>query len=140
MPVTAILSEGFKGQSGLTKVYIPGSIKTIPSLSFEECTNLTEVILGDGVETIEAGPFIHCGQIDYIYIPNSVTHIEGILILSSTTDIFTTLYIQNGADTSEYQPQWNKYIYEFGDMSMGSDEVFKDLNVVWVDACPESLL
>ncbi|MBO5091300.1 MAG: leucine-rich repeat protein [Clostridia bacterium] len=140
LPVTSILSEGFKGQAGITKAYIPGSIKTIPSLSFEECTNLAEVILGDGVETIESGPFIHCEQITSIYIPKSVSFIEGILILSSTTDIFTTLYIQNGADTSGYQSQWNKYIYEFGDMSIGSYDVFRDLNVVWVDACPESLL
>lgn len=142
LPVTAILIEGFKGQDKITEVYIPGSVKTIEMDAFSYCTSLTKVVLEEGVESLGTCVFEYCDNIDSIYIPKTVTQIDSPLIITNSLDIGTTLYCQRGADTSNWASDnsvehWDKYMYA---PALELSDLYKELNVVWVDACPESLL
>ena len=142
LPVTAILIEGFKGQDKMTEVYIPGSVKTIEMNAFSSCTSLTKVVLEEGVESLGTCVFEYCDNIDSIYISKTVTQIDSPLIITNTLDIGTTLYCQRGADTSNWASHngveyWDKYMYA---PALELSDLYKDLGVVWVDACPEDLL
>ena len=108
--------------------------------AFSYCTSLTKIVLEEGVETIGAGAFAYCDNIDSIYIPKTVIQIDSPLIITQLEEISTTLYCQNGADTSNWASldgveYWDKYLY-----CLSESYPYRDLNVVWVDACPESLL
>lgn len=51
-PVTAIARQAFSGNTNITSVTIPDSVKSLGYLSFYNCTNLTRVVIGSGVESI----------------------------------------------------------------------------------------
>lgn len=73
--VTSIWYQVFMRNSTITSITIPGSIKTIETWQFQDCSNLKSVNLGDGVETISYQAFTSCDRLESINIPNSVTSI-----------------------------------------------------------------
>ncbi len=50
--VTAINDELFKNNKDMTKLVIPGTVKTIGVAAFAGCTNLEEIVLDEGIKTI----------------------------------------------------------------------------------------
>ena len=73
LPVREI-SEGAFGNTNITSVTIPSSVKTIGPDAFGSCTSLTSVTLSTGLTTIEANAFHHT-SFTSINIPSSVTSI-----------------------------------------------------------------
>ena len=70
---TELLKSLFEnGQTTITSVVIPDSVKTIGDYAFIRCTALTSVTLGSGVEHIGNCAFECCNQITSISIPASV--------------------------------------------------------------------
>lgn len=57
--------ECFKGQTTLTYVQLPSSLKEIPESCFEDCTALEHIVLPSGVTTIGAGAFEGCTSLTY---------------------------------------------------------------------------
>ena len=55
--VVAVGNNGFKGNTALKTVSMPGSVKSIGASAFSGCTGLTKVIFGNKIETIGTGAF-----------------------------------------------------------------------------------
>ena len=75
--VTFIDEEAFVNNDTITRVVIPGSVRTIGRWSFNNCTRLEEVVIEQGVQTIGFGAFVACPALKKINIPKSVKTIEG---------------------------------------------------------------
>lgn len=94
-PVTATGEMAFRGNSSITKITLPETLKIIGHESFEDCSALTsidipgsveridhwafrydnaltEVILHDGLKYIGEYSFSDCGNIEELIIPNTV--------------------------------------------------------------------
>lgn len=61
-------------ESGIEKVQIPGTVKTIEACAFLRCANLRAIDLPDSLETIKKGAFAQCG-LKSVEIPHNVTDI-----------------------------------------------------------------
>ena len=66
-PVEFIDVEAFKGQSNITSVKIPDSVKSIQRSAFEGC-GLEKLYLGRGIVMIAGGAFTNCFMLKDIYI------------------------------------------------------------------------
>ena len=74
-PVTAIDSGAFFGNTVLTKVTFPATVKNIGSSSFAGCTALAEIKLANGLETIGYRAFSGCKALSAVELPESVQEI-----------------------------------------------------------------
>ena len=97
--VTSIWYQVFMRNSTVTSITIPGSIKTIETWQFDDCSNLKSVNLGDGVETISYQAFTGCDRLESINIPNSVTSIGNQAFYGCSS--LKSLIIGNGITTIE---------------------------------------
>ncbi|MBQ7725617.1 MAG: leucine-rich repeat domain-containing protein, partial [Clostridia bacterium] len=70
--ILAIDDQAFYGQTGLTEIAIPNSVKTIGYSAFCECSSLKKVTIGKSVETIDPYAFYRCTNLAEITLPNSL--------------------------------------------------------------------
>jgi len=70
--VTAIASNAFSGEAGITNISLPKTIEHIGAGAFEGCTSLEEINIPEGVSAIGAGAFSGCESLQKISIPSSV--------------------------------------------------------------------
>lgn len=61
LPVTAIASRAFYGESGITALRLPNTVSEIGANAFNKCTELEEVVFSEGLKTIDASAFAKCG-------------------------------------------------------------------------------
>lgn len=54
---------------------IPGSVKTIPTSAFYECSGLRSLTLEDGIETIGTAAFCKCTSLVNFTMPRSITRL-----------------------------------------------------------------
>lgn len=69
------IHKGAFMESGLTKIILPGNIKTIEEDTFNGCSNLTIISIPEGVRSIEKSAFEYCTKLTSIVIPDSVISI-----------------------------------------------------------------
>ncbi len=74
--VTTIENQAFIKQSKLKKINLPNTLKSIGSYAFYK-TGLTSVILPDGVEELKEFSFAYMDNLTKIYIPGTVSTLEG---------------------------------------------------------------
>ena len=72
LPVKEIGSYAFDGCSGITSVYVPGSVELIGQRAFRDCTSLESVTLCDGLLRIRGYAFEGCTSLTSIVIPSTV--------------------------------------------------------------------
>ena len=73
--VQEIKADAYKGQPDITKVIIPGTIKTIGANAFANCGNLVEVVFIDNAPSIESignGAFENCTSLTNINLPGKL--------------------------------------------------------------------
>ena len=63
---------GLKGFSKLTAVYLPGTMTTIGSYAFQNCTALTTVAMAEGLTGIGDQAFMGCTALESVTIPSTV--------------------------------------------------------------------
>lgn len=68
-PVTSIAGNGFRGNTNITRVIIPGCIKTIERLDY---TSIQSITLEEGVEVIDECAFLGSNLLTEINIPSSL--------------------------------------------------------------------
>ena len=73
--VTSIGSWAFEDCTGLTSITIPDSVTSIGDFAFYNCTGLRSVTIGNGVTNIGGSAFSRCTGLTSITIPDSVTSI-----------------------------------------------------------------
>ena len=73
--LVSIGDEAF-GQTGITAVFIPDSVKTIGSCAFQGCYNLRKIKLPATLDCIGFAIFENCSMLTDIQIPDTVTSIE----------------------------------------------------------------
>lgn len=59
-------------ETAITSIDIPGGVKTISTLCFDECTALETVNIGEGVQDIDSYAFFRCSALKSIDLPKSV--------------------------------------------------------------------
>lgn len=72
VPVTTIEKEAFKQCTSLTRVTIPGSVKSIKQSAFSWCEKLKSVIIEDGVKEIGNYAFMDCHGLGKVGLPDSI--------------------------------------------------------------------
>lgn len=73
----AIAENAFWGNSSLTKVTLPASLRSINGSAFSDCTALTDIELPDGLESLDGFAFSGCTSLTTATIPATVTSIGG---------------------------------------------------------------
>ena len=73
--VTSIGSSAFANCTSLTQVTIPNSVSSISDSAFENCTGLANIIIPNSVTSIGNSAFSSCSSLTSVTIPNSVTSI-----------------------------------------------------------------
>gem|GEM_PF-3661906 len=88
-PVTLIGEKAFYGNTALTEVTIPNSVKFIGSNAFSHCSALETVNLPELIKSLSCGLFSYCTSLKNVMIPSSVTNIGYIAFYHcfSLTDI-----------------------------------------------------
>lgn len=74
--------------SGIMRIVIPSSVKTIPEYCFSYCQNLKEVVIPEGITSIENGAFEDCNQLADLIIPDSVSVVNNDLISLNCNLVF----------------------------------------------------
>ena len=69
---TKISDNAFIGLRNLTKILIPGSVKSIGYGAFRQCNNVVSVDVQDGVESIDAYAFQSCAKLETVNIAGTV--------------------------------------------------------------------
>jgi hypothetical protein len=77
LPVTAIGKSAFYGNSTVTDVTIPSSVRTLEDYAFWFCLALTNITIPGSVTSIGDGAFQSCTALPTISIPESVTNLPG---------------------------------------------------------------
>lgn len=72
--VTELGDFAFYSCYKLTKINLPGKLKTLPKGVFAGCSGLKTIQLPDGLETIEDRAFIGCTSLESITIPEGLTN------------------------------------------------------------------
>lgn len=99
--------------SGLRKLTIPGSVKTVDSWIVADCRYLTQIELKSGVERIERNAFNKCKNLQKLTIPKTVSYIYPERLgdfSSSETDQNPKIYGVKGSYAEKYT---KKYNYKF---------------------------
>lgn len=81
--VTEIGTYAFSGQTNITKVVIPSTMKTIGENAFENCTSIKEIEFANGcvLDVIGKNVFLGCRSLETISLPDGITVIpEGAFI------------------------------------------------------------
>lgn len=80
----------FRNCTGLTKVVIPGNVKSIGDWAFAGCSNLEEIVFEEGVEKLVVYAFVDCPKLNSVTLPKSITSIknENILTENKSTRVF----------------------------------------------------
>ena len=73
--VVGIVSDAFRGCSGLTSVTIPTSVTSIGDYAFDGCSGLKSITIPTSVTSIGNYVFYGCSGLTSVTIPNSVTSI-----------------------------------------------------------------
>ncbi|MCL2142896.1 MAG: leucine-rich repeat domain-containing protein, partial [Methanomassiliicoccaceae archaeon] len=102
---TTIVAYPANFDLGLSTVFtIPNGVTRIAAYAFNSC-RLTEVVIPDGVTTIGAFAFGSSSSLLYIYLPSTVTNLEGALFNGvNAIRIFTAPTTMSSA-TQAYQGQ-----------------------------------
>ena len=74
--VVGIAEGAFMNCTDLTKIVIPGTVKTIGKNAFYGCSQLSQVSMDGGVATIGRSAFANCMNLTSITLPNSVTELD----------------------------------------------------------------
>lgn len=61
----------------LKSLTFPSTLKSIGHSAFRECNKLEQLKINDGLESIGYLAFSYCEMLESVFIPNSVTHLEG---------------------------------------------------------------
>lgn len=87
----------FMQRTAITSVTIPGTVKTIGSSAFGDCTGLANITINNGVEDIEGDAFANCTNLVNLTIPGSVTNIGEYAFEHCTS--LATLTLEDGIKT-----------------------------------------
>ena len=71
--VTSIATYAFRDCTGLTSVDVPGSVISIGEGAFSGCSGLTSITIPDSVTSLGSSTFYNCSGLTSITIPDSVT-------------------------------------------------------------------
>ncbi|MCQ2770992.1 MAG: leucine-rich repeat domain-containing protein, partial [Clostridia bacterium] len=93
--------EGFSGNGYIKEIYIPSSVKTIPSGAFQDTPNLKIVRFDDGVEEIQIKAFDNCQKLEKVELSVSLKEI-GEMAFNNCISL-KDIVLNEGLETIGYQ-------------------------------------
>lgn len=81
--ISIIENEAFAGQTELTEVILPDTVREIGAAAFAGCENLRRIVLPEGLHTIGQGAFLDCTALREIVLPESLHRIESMAFWNS---------------------------------------------------------
>lgn len=108
-PVTAIANNAFKGESGLTSVFLPDGLLTIGKFAFQNCSGLQSITIPAGVTTIGNKAFNSCTALTNVIANPAVPPTLGTSAFGS--DSLLGSIAVPAANLSDYQTAagWSTY-------------------------------
>lgn len=106
---------------------IPKEVTNISDYAFSSSKELTDVVIPEGVSVIGEHAFAKCNNLKTVIIPKSVKKIDREAFYLCYN---LTLYLQAGADMSEFHPKWHggRPIYDLDTKKpLKRSEVFKKI-------------
>lgn len=85
--ITRIDQSAFS-HTGLTSVTIPDTVTYLAPGAFNYCTDLTTASVGNGISTIYYSTFEYCTSLISVYLPSSLTNLNGFYGCTSLADIY----------------------------------------------------
>lgn len=83
--VTELGDFAFYSCYKLTKINLPGKLKTLPKGVFAGCSGLKTIQLPDGLKTIEDRAFVGCTSLESIKIPEALTNFGAYVFTQCTS-------------------------------------------------------
>lgn len=71
-PVTAVGTQAFFKNQGITSVIMPYGIQTIEKYAFNQCKNLVKVVFPDTLQEIQSNAFAYCEALQNFELPQSL--------------------------------------------------------------------
>ena len=125
--VTSIGDKAFYKCAGLSEVVLPDSVRTVGKSAFYKCVSLATLTLGNSLERIGDFAFYNDSGIGSLILPGTLKQVgkyafKGLNSLTALVipkEVATvagnafygcsnaTFYIEEGADTSEWNRRWN---------------------------------
>lgn len=135
--VTEICSGAFYGNTVITDIVIPNSVKRIGERAFYRCTSLRSVILPEGITEIGREMFCECNLLKDVNIPDGVRIIEQsafylcdslgeITIPDSVTGLGRGAFLGCGSPGIKYKGR--TYIPDHMRYYDGFQELYDDIN------------
>lgn len=104
LTVKAIGEDAFDGEDYLTKITMPSTIETIERYAFYQCSGLKRLIIPDSVKTIANGIISDCTNLEYCELGKNITFDEDISIADYSGVKNSTLVIKCDLPNSNIGP------------------------------------
>ena len=76
--VVKIGAHAFENEESIKKIVLPDTVKKIGTYAFSGCASLEQIELGDGIDSIENMAFDRCFSLQTVKIPEGTTYLEGL--------------------------------------------------------------
>ena len=76
-------ANAFKGNTNITNITLPGSVRLIGQQAFRGCNGLTSIVLPYGVETLDVQAFALCSELTDVILPDTIKTIDQYCFASS---------------------------------------------------------
>ena len=135
--VTKIGISAFEN-SGIESIVIPGTVKTVGSNAFSNCSSLSALTIEDGVETIGLEAFSNCSALKDVTVPASVKKLDEYAFYCSGLEA-ATVYAETVGDSAfQVCESLKKVIFGNGAKTIG-DTVFNLSNALEEVEIPATL-
>lgn len=98
--IRSVKDYTFAGCYGITSLIVPKNVETIGFGAFYNCKNLQKVKIGNNTKIIKDAAFCNCPSLAFIYLPPSITNIEGKALQACSENLVVK------CKETEYLKQW----------------------------------
>jgi hypothetical protein len=97
-PLSYIGSSAFYNCTGITSIYVNGTVETVGDSAFRYCTGMTTAVIDNGTGKIERAAFANCTALESLTLPYAGTSLDDVNAENSSSAV-SYLFYYSGAGT-----------------------------------------